>query len=108
MIIDEKELIALINYMEVFNDSENIKNMRVSFINTNVMLSKHDQSQSIDLSSPLVTQIKNKYTVNNHINIIYPFNHIFEYILLNDDYHKLVNDKDKIMEDIDEVYNFLY
>jgi len=99
MIIDEKELINLMNYMEVFNDSENIKNMRKSFISSNMNQSKTENEDS----SPLVYQVKKKYCENNNINIIYPFNHIFEYIMLNEDFHNLVKEKNKIMEDIDEV-----
>jgi len=104
MIVDEKELINLMNYMDMYNDSENIKNTRVSFINANVNSDKVEETgnngTNNDIESPestLILQIKNKYCVNNHINILYPFNHIFEYILHNEEYHKLENEKNKIL-----------
>ncbi len=100
MIIDEKELINLLNYMEVFNDGENVKNMKMSFINANVQLSKYE---SEDFTNSPVNQIKEKYTENNNLNIIYPFNHIFEFIMLSEEYHRLVGQKNRIMEDIDKV-----
>ena len=119
MITDEKELISMLNYSELLYKSDNVKYLKTSFTNINLENKKtgagansnsngngiNSNSLPIDSDNSVLNEIRNKYsfTKNNDFDILYPFNHIFEFIVHSDEIILLEKNKESIREEIEEV-----